>query len=136
MSLIERTILKLRFHVWSKLKANFCPSFYFSHSQFGEDMVVRFLTNDSTLGFYVDIGAHHPVYISNTYHFYSKGWRGINIDAIPGSMDVFKVLRPKDINLELCLSPLEGEEIDFFIFDRPAFNTFCSQRVDEVVASG
>ena len=35
--------------------------------------------------------------------FYKKGWRGINIDALPGSMDLFNKVRPNDINLEGAL---------------------------------
>ncbi len=54
-------------------------------------------SNPHYKGFYVDIGAHHPFRYSNTQFFYEKGWRGINIDATPGSMDRFKDFRPEDI---------------------------------------
>jgi hypothetical protein len=73
MNILSSLILKLRFSVWAKLKANYYPSFNISHSQFGEDMLVRALTQHIKNGFYIEIGAHHPVYISNTYHFYCKG---------------------------------------------------------------
>lgn len=53
------------------------------------------------IGFYVDVGAHHPMRFSNTYFFYRMGWSGINIDAMPGSMKEFKKYRRRDINLEL-----------------------------------
>lgn len=128
MNWLEILKQNLRFKVWAKYKANIYPSFYYSHSQFGEDMVVRDLTNGKTQGFYVDIGAFHPVYLSNTYHFYCKGWRGINIDARPKSMDLFQVLRPKDINLEICLSS-EEKDVTFFSFEQPPYDT-----IDPVVA--
>ncbi|QQE66068.1 hypothetical protein GFS31_27640 [Leptolyngbya sp. BL0902] len=72
-------------------------------------------------GFYVDIGAHHPQRFSNTYLFYLKGWKGINIDAMPGSMDSFKKIRPRDINLEITVSDKE-EILTYYEFDEPALN--------------
>lgn len=128
----------LRFKIWSKIKANFIPdrsshSFYYSHSQFGEDMILRFLTNNRNHGFYVDIGAFHPIYLSNTFHFYDKGWHGINIDARRGSMELFNLLRPRDINLELCISNKEGETT-FFVFDQPPFNTCDQSTAEKLIA--
>jgi hypothetical protein len=136
MNLLDKYFAKLRFMIWAKLKANFYPSFYLSHSQFGEDMVLRFLSNDIKNGFYVDIGAHHPVYLSNTYHFYCKGWKGINIDAAPGSMELFHILRPKDTNLEACLSPDKDVELEFFIFEQAAYNTFDKAMADKALFLG
>jgi hypothetical protein len=69
-----------------------------SFSQEGEDMVLRKEFQDKLNGFYIDIGAYHPQKYSNTCYFYCKGWRGINVDPTPGSMDVFKKERPNDIN--------------------------------------
>ncbi len=73
-----------------------------SYSIEGEDRIVRSLFWEKRdTGFYVDVGAHHPFRFSNTYLFYTQGWRGINIDATPGSMRAFKKHRPRDINLEI-----------------------------------
>jgi hypothetical protein len=41
---------------------------------------------------------------SNNYRLYQKGWMGLNIDANPGSMAVFKRLHPRDINVEVAVS--------------------------------
>jgi hypothetical protein len=49
-------------------------------------MVLSRLFGPRKSGFFIDIGAHHPFRYSNTYMFYKKGWRGINIDATPGSI--------------------------------------------------
>jgi len=66
-----------------------------SYSQDGEDVVLAsFYENMKNYrGFYVDIGAHHPVRFSNTWMFYKNGWKGINIDPTPGSMKAFNVIR-------------------------------------------
>ncbi len=90
--------LRLRFQWWAPLRLNRHSSLYSSHSQFGEALVVRPLLDEGSPGFYVEAGARHPVYCSNTCHFYRRGWRGINIEAFPGALESFQVLRPRDIN--------------------------------------
>lgn len=126
----------LRFKILPIFKINYLPSFYSSHSQFGEDMILRSILGNKRNGFYIDIGAHHPVYYSNTYHFYLKGWNGINIDAIPGGMKIFSSLRPRDINIEACISNKANDEVDFFEFSKPALNTFDKNYAENVIAKG
>ncbi len=93
------------------------------YSQEGEDIILSEFFPNKTDGFYVDVGAHHPMRFSNTHMFYKKGWRGINIDAMPGSMKAFERKRPRDINLEIGVSGKEGE-MTFYMFDDPALNGF------------
>ncbi|MBV8254379.1 MAG: FkbM family methyltransferase [Chitinophaga sp.] len=95
----------------------------FSFAQEGEDMILRRFVGKKTDGFFVDIGAHHPIRFSNTYRFYLDGWHGINVDAMPGSMQVFQKKRPRDINLEVPVSD-KKEVLKFYIFNEPALNTF------------
>lgn len=94
-----------------------------SWSQEGEDMILSRIFEDRESGFYVDIGAHHPQRFSNTMFFYQKGWRGINIDALPGSMALFHKERAGDLNLEIPISDKE-EVLTFYIFNDPALSTF------------
>ncbi|HEX4925757.1 MAG TPA: hypothetical protein VFV50_16810, partial [Bdellovibrionales bacterium] len=121
---------------WANYRINRYPSFYSSHAQFGEDMVLRSYLGDKPRGFYVDLGAHHPYYLSNTYHFYRKGWRGLNVDAAPGSMRPFQELRPRDLNVEACLGAEDGRELEFFVFDRPALNTADRAQAERLQSSG
>lgn len=99
-----------------------------SYSQEGEDMVLNRIFNPyvNLKGFYIDIGAHHPKRFSNTYHFYKLGWKGINIDAMPGSMSVFFKQRPLDINLEMPISN-SGKELVYYKFNEPALNGFSKE---------
>ncbi len=93
------------------------------YSQNGEDLVLnRFLDNKKE-GFFVDIGAHHPIRFSNTFLFYKKGWSGINIDAMPDSMAQFNKIRPKDINIEIGVG-LKNDNLTFYQFNESALNTF------------
>ena len=94
-----------------------------SYSQEGEDLVLYRLIGHKINGFYVDIGAHHPYRFSNTYKFYQLGWRGINVDPLPGSMKLFKGKRPRDISLEVAIVNSENHQLHYYMFDEPALNT-------------
>lgn len=98
-----------------------------TYSQEGEDVILARLFEGQRLGFYVDVGAHHPYRFSNTYFFYSKKWHGINIDAMPGSMRIFNRFRKRDINLEVGILS-NKDRIPFYIFDEPALNGFWPSR--------
>ncbi len=93
-----------------------------SYSQDGVDIILANYFNWTKNGFYVDIGAHHPRRFSNTLYFYEKGWCGLNVDAMPGSMKLFNRSRKRDINLELAVSDEEGF-ITFYIMNEPALNS-------------
>jgi len=94
-----------------------------SYSQEGEDLILQRIFEYKNVGFYIDVGAYHPFRFSNTYLFYLKGWRGINIDPTPGSMKLFNKFRKRDINLEVGISEKEGV-LAYYIFNEPALNTF------------
>lgn len=100
------------------------------YSQEGEDLVAARLLENVSDGFYVDVGAHHPIHHSNTYLFYRRGWRGINIDATPGSMAEFRRLRPRDINLERLIAS-DTSPRQFYVFNEPELNTASSDLARE-----
>lgn len=136
MDLIDKGILKnlLRKYLpysWFKvLKETYWNyldgSSFRSYSSEGEDMILRKIFYGKEKGFYVDIGAFHPKKASNTYYFYKKGWKGINIDAMPGSMRLFNKLRKRDINLEFPLGN-DGELVNYYEFEDKALNGFESE---------
>lgn len=74
-------------------------------------------------GFYVDVGALDPMRFSNTHLFYRRGWRGVNIDATPGSMRLFNRYRPRDTNIETGIG-LDSGTMPFYVFTEPALNSF------------
>lgn len=94
-----------------------------SWSQEGEDRLLLRYFADRTDGFYVDVGAHHPFRFSNTALLHKLGWRGINIDAMPGSMRAFRKHRPNDVNLEIGIAEMPGSA-RFYVFNEKALNTF------------
>jgi FkbM family methyltransferase len=108
---------------------SYAPSF----SSAGEDMILRHVIgSDKMEGFYVDVGAYHPVISSNTYFFYLDGWRGINVEARPGSRALFERVRPRDINLELGVSTEPGELTYYFISDDSTMNSFSREWLEHI----
>ena len=99
-----------------------------TYSQEGEDLILRKVFGRKNIGFYIDIGAHHPKRFSNTYYFYKKGWKGINIEARPGSKILFDKTRSRDLNLEFAISS-EQKELTYYLFNEPALNGFSTQSV-------
>ena len=94
-----------------------------SFSQEGEDRILSGIFHGQAEGFYVDVGAHHPTELSNTYVFYRKGWRGINIDPLAGIMVMFDQVRPRDINVEVAISDTD-DMLTYYEFNTPVINTF------------
>jgi FkbM family methyltransferase len=107
-----------------------------SYSQEGEDLTLARIFNILNVkkGFFVDIGAHHPFRFSNTYYFYKRGWVGINIDACPGTMKLFQLLRPRDTTIECGVGSKEGV-LTYYSFNEPALNTFSESEAQSKVGS-
>ena len=133
IKLIKRILppnLKEKMLEWYWLIKN--KSVGISYSQQGEDILLlksNFFPNNKK-GFYIDIGAHHPKILSNTYLFYKMGWHGINIDPIPGMIEKFKC-RKRDTNLNIGISNNESD-INYFIFKSAPLNTTDKNRVEEL----
>ena len=65
-------------------------------------------------GTYVDIGCYHPFKESHTSYLHKNGWKGINIDISKETIDMFKCLRAKDLNLNIGLSLKNGKQKAYF----------------------
>lgn len=110
---------------------------YATTSQCGEDAIVMhyFSTNkplNGRAGFYIDVGAFHPRYMSNTALLHTMGWQGINIDANADMIEVFKRERPEDISLAVGVGRERGRLPYFAFKGRPGMNTFSENFRDEV----
>ena len=85
-----------------------------SFSQNFEDIILNRIFKNKKKGTFVDIGAFHPFYNSNTFLFYNRGWSGINIDMEQLNIDAFNKIRTRDLNLAIPISDTE-EEISTYI---------------------
>ncbi len=101
-----------------------------SFSQLGEDAVIQnhlgWLGLDfKSKGFYLDIGAHHPTFGSNTYKFYLSGSSGICIDVGTRKKRIFELLRPRDtfINKAIVPESYSGDVMDFILASNDTYGS-------------
>jgi len=84
-------------------------------------------------GFYIDVGCYHPIRLSNTKFLYDKGWRGINIDISKKSIDLFKIARKKDINLNIGIGNKNKVSEAYFKKDLFHANTFVYDHAEKLL---
>jgi FkbM family methyltransferase len=82
-----------------------------SFSLFGEDRYLIHYFDQQLAGFYVDVGAFHPFFASNTYLLYRRGWHGINLEPAPAGVAALRRHRPRDINLPIAVASAEGSAV-------------------------
>ena len=109
----------------------------YTYSQCGEDVIAAYLLQ-SVLGIprptYLDIGAHDPCWLSNTYRFYRQGCRGVCVEPDPLLCRKIKRRRPRDVclNVGICgASSAQGQsEADFYVMSPRTLNTFSKQEAE------
>ena len=94
-----------------------------SYSLSNIDVVIDYIFKGIKKGIYIDIGCNHPIKHNNTYLLHERGWNGINIDLDKTSIDEFKKLRPKDINIQIGVSNYAGNKKVFYYHKRSPLNT-------------
>jgi len=100
-------------HLFSsfKFRPEILADLNLSFSSSGEDLWLRQfmkpLLKRGQAGFYIDLGANHPIQTSNTYLFYAAGWRGICVDANLQFQAEFLAQRPRDIFVHAAVSDQE-----------------------------
>jgi FkbM family methyltransferase len=81
---------------------------FVSYAQNFEDVLLHRVFGGQEIGFYVDVGAAHPVNGSTTKALYDRGWSGINVE--PSSMFAeLETARPRDVNLQMAVMDRAGE---------------------------
>ena len=114
-------ILKKVFLYYNIYIRNF--KFFFNNSQFGEDKKIIKLFKNVKNGIYLDVGCFHPIRQNNTYLMYKIGWKGINVDLNPLTIELFKVARPHDINICAAVSNTKSTKKLFFDHQLSSLNT-------------
>jgi FkbM family methyltransferase len=104
-----------------------------SYAQSLEDVVLMRALSDVAQGFWIDVGAGHPIEHSVTKAFSERGWRGINIEPFSEYFAELVKDRPRDINLELAVSSTEGS-IEFFEIAGTGLSTTVQQFAKRVKA--
>src|SRR5689334_13204767 len=79
-----------------------------SYSQRFEDLYLGCCFPDQKSGFYIDIGAGHPVYDNVSFSFYLRGWHGIAVEPNPWLSELAGGVRPRDRNIRSLVGAREG----------------------------
>ena len=85
------------------------PKPFVSYSANREDVYINRVFAAQPTGFYVDVGAAHPMYENDTRALYERGWSGINIEPNEEFFGLLAEARPRDRNLRLVVSDEPGE---------------------------
>lgn len=118
------------------------PSFMLrktSYSQSGEDLLIVFvldLIHGKRPKTYLDIGANHPFYLSNSALLYNKGGKGVLVEPDPYYANLLRRKRPRDKVLQLGVHFSGEEKADFFVMDSPTLNTFSHHEMERYVSMG
>ena len=81
---------------------------FISYAQNFEDVMLWRALKHVQNGFYIDVGAQHPVIDSVSKAFYECGWRGIHIEPVPGYAELLRKDRPDETVLQIALADAEG----------------------------
>ena len=88
-----------------------------SYAQNLEDYHLAQAFAGQAAGFYIDVGAGHPVADNVSCWFYLSGWRGIVVEPQAGLLALYADVRPRDIREGRVLGRSVGE-VDFHVVDR------------------
>jgi FkbM family methyltransferase len=94
-----------------------------SYAQNYEDILLDALLAYVSQGYYVDVGANHPIVDSVTKFFYLKGWQGINIEPVRSLHEALTLDRPRDVNLNVGVADKPGT-LSFTEYEATGLSTF------------
>ena len=79
-----------------------------SYAQNFEDVMLWRALKHVENGFYVDVGAQHPVVDSVSLAFYERGWRGVHVEPAPDYANLLRKHRPDEVVIEAALDAKQG----------------------------
>jgi FkbM family methyltransferase len=79
-----------------------------SYAQCLEDFHLELALGDRGSGFYIDVGAGHPVADNVSFHFYLKGWRGLVVEPQEDLARLYRSLRPRDTVIDYLVGKGDG----------------------------
>ena len=94
-----------------------------SYSQRFEDLYLLRALGESDRGFYIDIGAGHPVFDNVSFVFYLKSWSGIAVEPNPRLAQLAQAIRPRDHTVNALVGATSGEATFYLVDDFHGFST-------------
>jgi FkbM family methyltransferase len=98
-----------------------------SYAQRYEDMHLMRALGEQPGGFYIDVGAGHPVYDNVSFAFYLHGWRGITAEPNPWLHELTGAVRPDDHRVAALVGAAPGEATYYLVEDFHGFSTTVEQ---------
>jgi FkbM family methyltransferase len=87
-------------------------------SQFEEEWIVRDFFRDKREGVFVDVGASHHEYFSNTWYLEKRlGWSGVAVDALAQFGDGYRQHRPRTRFFAFFVSDRSDEQARLFVLE-------------------
>jgi len=94
-----------------------------SYAQRYEDMHLLRVFGEQAGGFYIDIGAGHPVYDNVSFAFYLRGWNGITVEPNPWLAQLTEAVRPRDSRNQSLVGGDPGETTYYLVEDFHGLST-------------
>ena len=94
-----------------------------SYAQRFEDLYLARCFPDQTTGFYIDLGAGHPVHDNVSFAFYLRSWRGITVEPNPALAELTKAVRPRDDSRQALVGPAAGQATFYLVDEFHGFST-------------
>jgi FkbM family methyltransferase len=109
-----------------------------SYSQCGEDLIIDYIFNVLQISrpSYLDIGAYHPIHLSNTYLFYQKGSQGVCVEPDPTLFSQLTATRKRDVCLNVGIGTGKFGIADFYIMSSKVLSTFSKEQADRYQSYG
>lgn len=79
-----------------------------SYAQNFEDVMLWRALSSVENGYFIDIGAQHPIKDSVSKAFSERGWRGIHVEPMPSFAAMLRENRPGDIVIQALISEHRG----------------------------
>jgi FkbM family methyltransferase len=104
----------------------------YSFTRGGEDLIISEALEHFGVKqpYYIDVGAHHPIYENNTYLFYKRGSNGIIVEPNTELCALARQKRPRDIILNAGAGRTDTSA-DFYSFPQSTRNTFSKEQAEE-----
>lgn len=94
-----------------------------SYAQRYEDIHLLRCFGDQVTGFYIDIGAGHPVYDNVSFAFYLQGWSGVTVEPNPWLGQLSEAVRPRDRRIQSLVGASPCEAIYYLVEDFHGLST-------------
>lgn len=98
-----------------------------SYAQHFEDVYLMRCFRERKDGFYIDVGAGHPVIDNVSFAFYLKGWHGVTVEPNPALARLSRSIRPRDLGAETLVGSSPGQAKFFLVDDFHGLSTMIGE---------